>query len=77
MELDEYHQNLLEKIKQIDDPEILNLLADGAHQRALRYDATLTPASKAEAERFANEVEKLAHATGVMDGYKVCSLRNA
>ena len=57
--MNEYQQELLEKIKQIDDLDILNLLADGALQRALRYKKEITPEVRVAADHFADEVEKL------------------
>ena len=58
MELDENQQALLKKIRAIDDPSLLNLLADGAQARVSRYDESLTPEAKKRAEMFADAVEK-------------------
>ena len=58
MEMTEDQQQLLEKIKQIEDPDILNLLADGAHTRALRCRKA-KPETQDAAERFAAEVDIL------------------
>lgn len=57
--MDEYQQQLFEKIKQIDDADILNLLVDGAVQRSLRDNREIIPQAYAATERFADEVEEL------------------
>lgn len=50
---------LLEKIKKIDDPDILALLKDGAYQRVIRLDKTREPKARDAASLFATEVERL------------------
>ena len=57
--INDYQEDLLDKISQIKDKDILNLLADGAQQRVGRYDEKLTPISKEYAISFQSEVEKL------------------
>ena len=59
IELTEYQGRLLEKISEIEDADILNLLADGAQARVRRYDENISPAANKSAREFQNRVESL------------------
>lgn len=57
--LDDDQKQLLSKISEIKDSEILNLIADGAMKRFQRYDKKLTPITKQQAGLFLDEIEEL------------------
>ena len=58
MEMTPYQHRLLEMIREIKDPDLLWLLADGAEARVNRYDES-TPISKETAFNFQKEIQRL------------------
>ena len=57
MEMTPYQHRLLEMIREIKDPDILSLLADGAEARVNRY-GHFTPISKETAFNFYTEIQR-------------------
>ena len=54
-----HQQELLEKIREIEDPDMLALLKDGAEQRESRIDIMQGAAAREAAGQFTAEVRKL------------------